>query len=127
MNRIIIGATAVLVIVPAASRAAETLEQAVRESDFIFDLRARYEGVAQDGFANDAEALTSRLRAGFQTAPLKKTSLLVEGVWVEALDDDYNSTTNGNASFPVVADPADFAAINRFALINKSLPSTTLT
>jgi hypothetical protein len=31
------------------------------------------------------------------------------------------------AQYPVVADPADFAAINRFALINKSLDRTTLT
>jgi len=111
----------------AASRAADTLEQAVRESDFLFDLRVRYEGVGQDGMPEDAEALTSRLRAGFQTAPLKKTALLVEGVWTEDLVDDYNSTTNGETEFPVVADPADFAAINRFAIINKSLEHATLT
>jgi hypothetical protein len=126
LNRGILGAMSALCIASAAS-AAENVEGALRESDFIFDLRVRYEGVGQDGFADDAEALTSRLRAGFQTAPLKKTSLLVEGVWIEALDDDYNSTTNGNTGFPVVADPADFAAINRFAVINKSLPNTTLT
>jgi len=112
---------------PTAGRAADTLEQAVRESDFLFDLRVRYEGVGQDGIAEDAEAMTSRLRAGFQTAPLKKTSLLVEGVLVEDIVDDYNSTTNGQTEFPVVADPSDFAAINRFAIINKSLEHATLT
>jgi hypothetical protein len=128
MNRGLIGAAAAAAcFAAAASRAADTVEQAVRESDFIFDLRARYEGVTQSGFTEDAEALTSRLRLGLQTAPLKKTSLLLEGVWVEALDDDYNSTTNGNTGYPVVADPADFAAINRAAIINKSLPNTTLT
>jgi hypothetical protein len=111
----------------AASGAADTLGQAVRESDFLFDLRARYEGVGQDGMVEDAEALTSRLRVGFQTAPLKKTSLLAEGVWIEDLADDYNSTTNGLTQFPVVADPSDFAAINRFAIINKSLENATLT
>jgi hypothetical protein len=110
-----------------AAFAADTLEQAIRESDFIFDLRARYEGVEQAGIVEDAEALTSRLRAGFQTAPLKKTSLLVEGVWIEDLVDDYNSTTNGQGQFPVVADPSDFAAINRFAIVNKSLENATLT
>ena len=41
--------------------------------------------------------------------------------------EDYNSTTNGQTQYPVVADPADFAAINRLALINKSLERTTLT
>jgi hypothetical protein len=111
----------------AASRAADNLEQAVRESDFIFDLRVRYEGVGQDGMVEEAEALTSRLRAGFQTAPLKKAALLVEGVWIEDLVDDYNSTTNGQTQFPIVADPSDFTAINRFAIINKSLENATLT
>ena len=111
----------------AAAGAAETLEQAFREADYIVDLRVRYEGVEQGGFTQDAEAVTSRLRAGFQTAPLRKTSLQVEGVWIEDLVDDYNSTTNGETQFPVVADPTDFGAINRFALINKSLENTTLT
>jgi hypothetical protein len=110
-----------------AVAAAETFEQAVRESDFIVDMRLRYEGVGQDGFTEDAEALTSRIRAGFQTAPWGKTAVLLEGVWVEDVVDDYNSTTNGETQYPVVADPGNFAAVNRFALINKSLEHTTLT
>jgi len=106
---------------------AETFADALREGDAIIDLRARYESVEQGGFASEAEALTNRLRAGFQTAPLKGTAFLAEGVIVDDLVDDYNSTTNGNAQYPVVADPADFTAINRLALINKSLDRTTLT
>jgi hypothetical protein len=106
---------------------AETFADALREGDAIIDLRARYESVEQGGFASEAEALTNRLRAGFQTAPLKGTAFLAEGVIVDDLVDDYNSTTNGNAQFPVVADPADFTAINRLAVINKSLERTTLT
>ena len=108
-------------------QAAETWSQALREGDAIFDLRARYESVEQAGFASDAGALTNRLRAGFQTAPLNKTSFLVEGVLVDDLVEDYNSTINGQTQYPVVADPADFAAINRLALINQSLERTTLT
>ena len=107
--------------------AAETLEQALREADFIVDYRLRYESVEQGGFVEPADAVTSRLRAGFQTAPYGKTALQVEAVWLEDLVDDYNSTTNGQTQFPVVADPTDFGAINRFALINRSLPATTLT
>jgi len=107
--------------------AAETLEQAFREAHYMVDVRARYESVEQADIAAAADALTSRLRAGLETAPLHRTSLLMEGVWIEDLVDEYNSTTNGHTEFPVVADPADFAAINRFALINKSLESTTLT
>jgi hypothetical protein len=113
------------VLVPA--QAAETFGHALQEGDVIVDLRARYESVEQGGFAAAADALTSRLRVGFQTAPLKGTAFLVEAVAVNDLVEDYNSTTNGQTQYPVVADPADFAAINRFALVNKSLERTTLT
>ncbi|HET7925298.1 MAG TPA: alginate export family protein [Rhodanobacteraceae bacterium] len=111
----------------APAHGAETLGEALREGDAIIDLRARYESVEQGGFASEAEALTNRLRAGFQTAPLRGTAFLAEGVIVDDLIDDYNSTTNGQAEYPVVADPADFAAINRLSVINKSLERTTLT
>ena len=111
----------------APAHAAESFRQAFSEGDVLFDLRARYESVEQGGFAEDAGALTSRLRLGFQTAPLKATALLAEGVLVEDLVEDYNSTTNGQTQYPVVADPADFAVVNRFALVNKSLERTTLT
>ena len=129
LNKIGIGCVAVLTSVAAISPAngAETWGQALREGDVIVDLRARYESVEQDGFASEADALTNRLRAGFQTAPLKGTAFLAEAVVVDDLVEDYNSTTNGQTQYPVVADPADFAAINRFALINKSLERTTLT
>ena len=106
---------------------AETFGEALSEGDSIVDLRARYESVEQGGFASSADALTSRLRVGYQTAPLKGTAFLAEAVLIGDLVEDYNSTTNGNTQYPVVADPADFAAINRFALINKSLERTTLT
>ncbi len=107
--------------------AADTFAQALREGDVLVDLRARYESVEQGGFASPADALTSRLRVGFQTAPLKGTAFLAEAVVVNDLVEDYNSTTNGRTQYPVVADPADFGAINRLALINKSLERTTLT
>jgi len=106
---------------------AETFGEALSEGDSIVDLRARYESVEQGGFASSADALTSRLRVGYQTAPLRGTAFLAEAVLIGDLVEDYNSTTNGNTQYPVVADPADFAAINRFALINKSLERTTLT
>lgn len=111
----------------ATSRGAETIEEAFRTADFIVDWRARYESVQQDGFSESAEAMTSRLRLGLQTAPLKSTSLLAEAVVTSDLVDDYNSTTNGQTQYPVVADPTDFVALNRFAIINKSLERTTLT
>ncbi len=111
----------------APAHGAETFAEALRQGDVIVDLRARYESVEQGGFSEEADALTNRLRAGFQTAPLKGTAFLAEGVIVDDLVDEYNSTTNDQTEYPVVADPADFAAINRLALINKSLDRTTLT
>jgi hypothetical protein len=131
MNRnrsFVLGAAAALGLASSgAAPAADTFEQALRGSDFIVDTRLRYEGVSQQGFAQDADALTARVRAGFQTAPWGKTSLLLEGVWIEDPVDDYNSTTNGETQYPVVADPADFIAINRAVVVNKSLEHTTLT
>jgi hypothetical protein len=120
-----VGLLCAALVAPAG--AAETFIEALREGDAIVDLRARYESVDQAGFASEADALTTRLRAGYQTAPIKGTSFLAEAVVIDDLVDDYNSTTNGRTQFPVVADPADFAAINRFALVNKSLDRTTLT
>jgi hypothetical protein len=125
----IVARGAAALAVAASARVAvadETFEQAVRGSDFIMDMRLRYEGVEQTGFSDDAEALTARLRAGLQTAPWHKTSFLAEGVWVGDPVNDYNSTTNGQAQYPVVADPANFTAVNRFEIINKSLEHTTI-
>ena len=128
MSRLQVGCALALGAVGSVpAHGAETWGEAFREGDVIVDLRARFESVEQGGFASDAEALTNRLRAGFQTAPLKGTAFLAEGVLVGDLVEDYNSTTNGETEYPVVADPADFAAINRFAVINKSLERTTLT
>jgi hypothetical protein len=120
-------AACVAAVLGANVHAAETFGAAFKEGDVIVDLRARFESVEQVGFAEEADALTNRIRVGFQTAPLKGTAFLAEGVIVDDLVDDYNSTTNGNTQYPVVADPTDFSAINRFAVINKSLDRTTLT
>jgi hypothetical protein len=130
LNNIGVGCAAAVLTSAAAigpAHGAETWGQALRDGDVIVDLRARYESVEQGGFVSDADALTNRLRAGFQSAPLKATAFLAEAVLVDDLDEDYNSTTNGQTQYPVVADPADFAAINRLALINTSLERTTLT
>jgi hypothetical protein len=78
----------------------------------IVNTRLRYEHVEQDGIAEDADAVTARVRAGFQTRPYKGVSVLLEAEVVEGLTNDYNSTTNGRNQFPVVADP-DSAELNR--------------
>jgi hypothetical protein len=117
-------AIAVMIGTPAR---AQTFEEAVSASKFSVDWRLRQETVDQDGIPNAADAFTSRFRGGLTTGQFHSTALLMEAVFVEAIDEDYNSTLNGNIGYPVVADPSDIAAINRFAFINKSLPKTTLT
>lgn len=77
------------------------------------DARFRYETVDQDGFADDAEATTLRIRAGYETPEFEGFSGLFEFEMVEPLGgEDYNSTTNGNTQFPVVADP-DSSEVNQ--------------
>jgi hypothetical protein len=106
---------------------AQTFAEAVQASKFNVDWRLRQETVDQDGVPNSADALTSRFRGGLTTGTFHSTALQIEAVFVEAIDEDYNSTVNGNVGYPVVADPSDIATVNRFAFINKSLPQTTLT
>lgn len=102
------------------------LEQAISDSKILFDARIRYEAVSQDGIAENADALTYRLRAGFETGKLWDTSFLVEFDYIDDLVGDFNSTINGKTQFPVVADP-DVTELNRLQLTNTSLPDTKIT
>jgi hypothetical protein len=110
----------------ASGNALAELQQALAATKPVVDVRARYEAVDQQPFAQDAEALTLRARLGFETGKAWGTSLLVEGEAVVPLVDDYNSTTNGRVEYPVVADPESYE-INRLQLANTSLPGTTIT
>lgn len=92
----------------------------------ILDLRVRYETVDQQGFDNEAEALTARIRAGFDAAILPETRFLIDFEHVEALMDDYNSTTNGKTGLPVIPDP-ETTELNRLHLTNTSLAETEIT
>ena len=85
----------------------------------ILEARLRYETVDQDGFAEDADALTARLRFGFETPTYNGFSFLADGEMIVPLVDDYNSTTNGHTQFPVVADP-DGLELNRAHLTYSS-------
>jgi hypothetical protein len=76
------------------------------EGKAAFDLRYRLELVDDDGSDNDAEASTLRSRLTFTSAQWQGLSFLAEVDDVSSIgDDDYNSTTNGNTQYPVVADP----------------------
>lgn len=91
----------------------------------IVDARLRYEGVDQDGLPRDADAVTLRLRAGGELVS-GPWSLLVEGEGTLALNEAYNSTTNGKTTYPIVADPQNID-LNRFALQYRGLKKTVVT
>jgi hypothetical protein len=117
----------------AAICAAPAYAQEEAESGFLKDLtysvnwRVRYEAVDQTGFEQEASAFTSRVRAGLETGKFAGTHVQAEMVSVSDMSSDYNSTTNGQTDYPVVADPGGFTEINRLALINDSLAKTRLT
>ena len=92
----------------------------------ILDTRLRYESVEQDGVTQNAEALTLRARLGFESGKVAGTALLAEGEFVRPIVEDYNSTTNSNGAYPVVADPRS-SEFNRLQITNSSLPLTTVT
>jgi hypothetical protein len=77
----------------------------------LLDARLRYENVDQDGIARDANALTLRLRPGFQVSD-GGWSALIEGETTIAIDRHYNDGTNGKTQFPLVVDPGN-AELNR--------------
>jgi len=72
------------------------------------EARLRYEAVDQDGLADDAEALTLRVRAGIE-AKAGKWSALIEGQGNLAIVDDYFDGLHGAATRPLIADPDNIA------------------
>ncbi|WP_420430767.1 hypothetical protein [Hyphobacterium sp.] len=106
--------------------AASSGAPALADPEFLIDARLRYESVDQDGFADSAQALTLRTRFGIDSGPMNGFRFLVEGENVLHLVDDFNSTTNGQTGFPVVADPEE-TELNRAQLTYTGLDDTTLT
>lgn len=85
------------------------LPEAFTKGKFNLNVRARYEFVSQDGFADDSNAGTIRTRFGFTTAPLYGFQAMIEGENISAVDySSYNAaTSNGQGTRPPVADPRD--------------------
>ncbi len=102
----LLSATLAALAAPGLANAAEG------QGDWIVDARLRYESVDQDGFGQQAQALTLRARLGYETPAWEGFKALVEVEGVTALSDDYNSTTNGQVGYPVVLDP-EAAELNR--------------
>ena len=95
-----------------AATGSDDPEILITDGEFFGEVRFRYEHVEQDGFNNDADAHTIRTNIGFKTGTYKGFQGLIEGQIVQNLaDEDFNSTTNGQTAFPIVADP-DVSEIN---------------
>ena len=90
----------------------------------IAEIRIRYEGVDRDASRTDADAVTARLRLGFE-ARKGVWSLLAEAEGVLAVADDYNDTNAGNGvePFATVADPENLE-LNRLQVQYKTAPLT---
>jgi len=93
---------------------------------FSGDIRLRYQGLNQDNFAEDAQALTIRFRGGLEVDIFDKTSALIEIEGTQALIDDFNDGTGNNPLFPVIPDP-DGIALNRLQIISEIIPETRIT
>ena len=94
----------------------------------IIDARMRAEFVDQTPFTEDADAVTLRLRAGFESGKAWNTTLLAEGEFVTPFVSDYrpDPASPTRSAFPVVTDPEGYE-VNRLQLTNTTLPGTTLT
>jgi hypothetical protein len=85
---------------------AGTLEQSFADGKAFVDARYRYETV-DDTVHQDAKASTLRSRIGFSTSTDFPLSASVDFENITRLGSpDYNSTTNGQTQYAIVADPA---------------------
>ncbi|HEX7776598.1 MAG TPA: alginate export family protein [Parvibaculum sp.] len=91
----------------------------------IADLRLRYENVDQSGIADEANAITARLRAGLE-ATMGDFSVLGEFEGTQPLLEHYNSSTNGKTQYPLVADPRN-AELNRLQVQYTGIDKTSVT
>ncbi len=91
----------------------------------LIDARLRYEGVDQAGIASLADAVTARVRAGFE-ARAGDFAVLAESEATLAISENYNSGVNGRTIFPLVGDPQNIE-LNRLQLQYRGLPGTVIT
>ncbi|NWG92312.1 MAG: alginate export family protein [Parvularculaceae bacterium] len=128
-------AAALLALAPigaAAEEAQEPAEEsgvvaAIKAGKPILDVRYRFEWKDQAGFADNAYANTIRTRLGFETGEFHNFKILAEFENVASIGDDrFNSTTNGKALFPVIADP-DATELNRAQATFTGIEKTPIT
>jgi hypothetical protein len=92
----------VLAAVPAAASAQATADDA--GARVLFETRLRSETVDQQGFVDQAHALTLRTRLGWRSPTISDFQFLVEGEGVAVLDDRYSAPVEPVPGRPSVAD-----------------------
>lgn len=96
-----------------AVHADDAFFEALSSGKVSFSARARYETVDQDNALKDADAFTIRTTLGYKTGQFHGFSAFAEIEDVTELgSDNYNSLTNGEGAYSVVADP-DGTEINQ--------------
>lgn len=104
-------AVALAVAGVAQPAAAQSLAEAFSAGKPIFEVRGRYETVEQAGFFADADAITVRMRMGWETGAWHGLKALVELEDVRS-SGDYNDGVPPAEPYPVVADP-EVTELNR--------------
>ena len=95
-----------LISVPIAAHAEEAFFDALSDGKVSVYVRARYESVEQVNGLKDADAFTVRTTLGYKTGAFHGFSAFAEIEDVTELgSDNYNSLTNGETAYSVVADP----------------------
>jgi len=89
-----------------AQAQAQSFSEWFAQGRWIVDSRYRVESADEDGFDENALASTLRVRGGFETGVWNGFSAVAEAELVRPIgNEQFNSTTNGNPQYPIVADP----------------------
>ena len=90
------------------------------------DARFRYHTVDQDAFEQSAEALSLRIKLGFEFNIFENSTALIEFEGAKNFLENFNDTLNGQIGRPVISDPENFE-INRLQFQTDIIPNTRLT
>jgi len=115
-----------MIMLAITANAAETLKEAFTEGKPYVDMRYRFEFVDQDGLAEEANASTLRTKLGFKTDKFYDVLGVLEFENVALIgEEEYNDTTNGKGTYPVVADVQN-TEINQAFFAYSGIPETIL-
>jgi len=83
----------------------DDISNAIKNGTAYINARYRFEAVDVEGFDKKASASTLRTKLGFKTAVWNNFQFGIEAENISEIGaDDYNSTTNGNTTYPTVVD-----------------------